>query len=128
MKLKDKAINFLHKGKFKLAEKYFRQHYKATKNKWEFYNSLGNVFRAAGKNKKAEIYYKKSLKIKPKFGLAWSNLSAALANQKKYRSALEAAEKAIKILPREMGGIHKNLLPLLKKETRLYKGKIKSEE
>jgi tetratricopeptide (TPR) repeat protein len=44
----------------------------------------------------------------------------ALAKLKKYKEAIAAAEKALEILPNEMGGIHQNLIPQLEMELMEY--------
>jgi len=95
-----------------------------TKNKWELYNSLGNIYRAKKDFNKAVSYYRKSLKLKPGFGLAWSNLSATLAGRGNYEEAIKAVEKALKFLPHEMGGIHKNLIIILNKELGSYRKEL----
>ncbi|MBI2024915.1 MAG: tetratricopeptide repeat protein [Candidatus Harrisonbacteria bacterium] len=116
---KSTAIKMLHKGDFKSAEIYFKKYYRRTKNKPELYNSLGNVFRAAGNQQKAIRYYKKAIKLEPRFGLAWSNLSFSLAGEKNYLEAIRTAEQALELLSNSKS--FSGLRQQLKKEVSSYK-------
>ncbi|NDG86290.1 MAG: tetratricopeptide repeat protein [Proteobacteria bacterium] len=61
--------------------------------------SLGLVAEAKGELPKAEGFYRKTTETKPDFIDAWVNLGVTLANQKRFKDAKEALEKAESLDP-----------------------------
>lgn len=84
------------------------------------WNGKGNVYRTKGDFKQAIKCYQKAIKISPRLGAYWSNLSVAFAGEKEWGKALKAASVALKKLKKEKI-FHKKLLIQLKKEILDYK-------
>jgi len=77
----DELLSRLLLGALQYQTKFFSEAFKNYQllerkypNNHTVYNNLGNLYKDIGEYEKSEIYYKKSLEVKPDFAMAYSNI------------------------------------------------------
>lgn len=63
----------------------------------EFHNSLGNVYRTLGRSAEAIDEFRRALRLKPDFAIAYNNLGIALAECGQHRGALACFQQAVQL-------------------------------
>jgi tetratricopeptide (TPR) repeat protein len=103
----------------------FKHTIRVTNNNYVILNSLGNLFREAGKYDEAIGHYKESLRIEPDYYGAYNNLGLALQEKGETEEAVSCFEKAIELTkdrilkPNRRAGFaeaHYNLANLLRQQ------------
>lgn len=95
----DLGIALVKKGKYKTAERYFRQTINLEPDNLNAHNNIGYVLAKMGKYQEAIKHYKETIRIKPDNEYAYNNIGVALAKIGKTKSACEYFSKAIEINP-----------------------------
>ncbi|MFW5885050.1 MAG: tetratricopeptide repeat protein [Patescibacteria group bacterium] len=102
--LKMLAISRYNQGDHKEAEKHFKELLKKDKeNAYEYYNSLGNIYRDKGELEEALEYYEKAIKEKNDYEQAYQNLIILCLYEKKppqIDKAHEFIKKGIENIPK----------------------------
>lgn len=86
-----------HAGNFMLAERTYRDILRTVPDHYPTVHYLGILLFQNGNLDEAEIYLQKAVNEEPQDKNGWNNYAAALTQQKKFESALEAYKKALKI-------------------------------
>ena len=87
-------------GRYKEAEKAFREAIKISPKGWitaNAYSSLGNALGRQEKYSEAIVYLQKAVEINPELGSAWSDLGVAYFKIDKLDKAIKAFKRAISV-------------------------------
>jgi len=93
------GLVYMEEGKFKLAEKYFKEALKKEPNFSQCYNQLGMIELYRKNIKDAKIYFEKAVSLNPNNISSLNNLGVCYANMKDYEKALKYFLKALSINP-----------------------------
>ena len=93
----DRGLILSKQGKYRKAEKAFKEAIKIDKKYKEAWYNLSFVLSKQEKYREAADACKKAIKIDRKYKKAWSGVGFILSNQGKYRKAEKAFKEAIKI-------------------------------
>lgn len=94
-KLLDEGIELFRQGDLRGAEERFVQGLSFDPNSLELHLNYGDVLKATGRPKAAEVEYKKAQIMEPERSDPYGSLAALYHSQKRYEEALEQYELAM---------------------------------